>query len=123
MAHGTVVTGRYSELMAMSALMANGWIVAEPTAPESFDLVARCPKTRKWKTIQVKTARVRTDRNGEIVVIAKKGNGKHYTADEADLFCGVLGNKVYLFENRGLAEYWVTPDTVNKRWTELRVVI
>lgn len=48
MAHETVVTGRHSELIAMLALMANGWIVAEPMAPEPFDLVALCPVTKQW---------------------------------------------------------------------------
>lgn len=65
-------------------------------------------------------ARIRSDRNNEIVIVAKKGNGKPYTRDEADLIAGVLGDKVYLFENRCIAEYWAAPNTVKERWIELK---
>lgn len=115
----STVVGRCSELLAITALLRNGWIVAEPTTPEPYDLVARDPQTGGWKTVQVKTVLSRTDRNS-FVVKAKKGNGTAYRSDEIDLFAAVLdGSRVFLFENRGLSEYWVSPDTLREKWVEL----
>lgn len=115
----SIVTGRCSELVAITALLRNGWVVAEPTTPEHFDLVARCPRTGRWLTVQVKTVLSRTDRNS-FVVKAKKGDGTAYRSDEIDLFAAVLdGSRVFLFENRGLSEYWVSPDTLREKWVEL----
>lgn len=115
----TVTKGTHSELLAQTALLANGWDVAEPVAPRAFDLVAKPPLHDNWVQIQVKTARQRNDRNGEIVVYAKKNNGKPYTLEEADYIIGIYNGEVYLFENREIGEYWVTPELINARWTHL----
>lgn len=116
LAHETVTKGRHSELLAQTALLANGWQVSEPIAPEPYDLVAREPISGKWFTIQVKTARIREDRNGAIVVNAKKGNGTAYTLADTDLFIGVLGNDVFMFKNRELGEYSIAPDKLYNSW-------
>jgi PD-(D/E)XK endonuclease len=118
-AHETVTKGRYAELLAQTALLANGWSVAEPIAPEPFDLVARDPIHGRWHRIQVKTARRRDDRNGEIVVYAKKSNGAVYTRDDCDLIIGVVDDEVYMFPNREISEYWISPDRIESRWTKL----
>jgi len=119
MAHEAITKGRYAELLAQTALLANGWSVAEPIAPEPFDLVARDPANGRWHRIQVKTARRRDDRNGEIVVYAKKSNGAAYTRDDCDLIIGVVDDEVYMFPNREISEYWVHPNTIESRWTKL----
>jgi hypothetical protein len=118
-AHGTIAKGRYSELLAQTALLANGWTVAEPITPEPYDIIARNPKNGRWVSFQVKTARIRDDRKGEIVVYAKKNNGKAYTLEETDFFIGVLGQDVYMFKNRGIGEYWVKPNMVERKWRKL----
>jgi PD-(D/E)XK endonuclease len=118
-AHETVTKGRYAELLAQTALLANGWSVAEPIAPEPFDLVAQRPGTSEWLKIQVKTARVRDDRNGEIVVCAKKSGGKVYKQNEVDAFIAVLDGNVYLFPNKGLSEYWISPTKISEKWIRL----
>lgn len=115
----TVTKGTHSELLATTALLANGWDVAEPVAPRAFDLIAQPPNSDRWVQIQVKTARQRNDRNGEVVVYAKKNNGKPYTLAEAEYIIGIYNNEVYLFPNREIGEYWVSPELINERWTLL----
>ncbi|WP_370872794.1 group I intron-associated PD-(D/E)XK endonuclease [Robertmurraya andreesenii] len=119
MAHETVTKGRHSELLAQTALLANGWSVAEPIAPEPFDLVARAPGTSEWQRIQIKSARVRDDRNGEIVCYARKNSGKPYDKDDCDKFIAVLNGEVFMFDNRGISEYWVGADSIDAKWTRL----
>lgn len=119
--HDTVTKGTHSELLAITALLANGWDVAEPIAPRRFDLVALPPGGKRWVQIQVKTARQRKDRNGEIVVYAKKNNGEPYTLDEAEYIIGIYENMVYIFPNRGIGEYWVRPELIDKVWTHLPI--
>jgi hypothetical protein len=123
MAHQTITKGRHSELLAQTALLANGWSVSEPIAPEPFDLVARAPGSTEWQRIQIKSARVRDDRNGEIVCYARKNNGKNYDADDCDLFIAVLNSDVYMFANRGISEYWVGADNIADKWTKLEIGI
>jgi hypothetical protein len=85
--------------------------------------VARAPGSTEWQRIQIKSARVRDDRNGEIVCYARKNNGKNYDADDCDLFIAVLNSEVYMFANRGICEYWVGPDNIAEKWTKLPLEI
>lgn len=117
-AHETLNIGRHSELKAITALLANGWEVAEPTAPETYDLVARVPGG-EWQTFQVKTCHTRKDRNGAVVVYAKKSDGTPYMPSECDWLVGINGSDVYLIENRGIGEYWATPNNAAEKWTLL----
>ena len=123
MAHQTITKGRHSELLAQTALLANGWSVSEPIAPEPFDLVARAPGETDWLRIQIKSARVRDDRNGEIVCYTRKNNGKVYDQDDCDLFIAVLNSDVYMFANRNISEYWVTASNIEEKWTKLEIGI
>lgn len=127
MAHVTEVVGRYSEVIAVAALMANGWqCVSKPETDERFDLSAIDPLTGEWKTFQVKTIRRRSDRNNELVVYAKNGNGEPYGQSDADYIVGVLVDdgelpRVWMFENRGISEYWASEARASKRWIELPI--
>lgn len=127
LAHITEVVGKSSEMLARLALLSNGWIVAKPETEEPFDIVARDPINGEWRTFQVKTIRVREDRGGEYVVYAKRGNGEPHTQSDADYIVGVLGAeddelpRVYMFENRGLGEYWATEARAEKRWVRLPI--
>lgn len=118
-AHETQITGRYSELLAQTALLAAGYEVSEPVAPEVYDMIARNPSTGEYLRVQCKTARVREDREGAIVVYARKGSGEPYTAADCDAIIGVNGNDVYIFPVAGNAEYWATPGNVGDKWTLL----
>lgn len=101
--------------------MANGYEVSEPIAPEVYDVLIRKPDTNEYFRVQVKTARVREDRDGAIVVYARKGSGEPYTADDCDLIIGVNGKNVYMFPCVGTSEYWATPANASEKWTLLSV--
>ncbi|WP_141431932.1 hypothetical protein [Bacillus sp. 03113] len=120
MAHETQVTGAISELTAARAMMESlGWEISRPLVPEVYDFLARDPVNGESYRVQVKTLRIRTDRNNALVVYAKKGNGKPYTRDEIDLIVGVNGDRAFMFECTGLSEYWSTEQTAKTRWIEL----
>jgi hypothetical protein len=120
MAHHTQITGAVSELTAAKLLMETmGYEVAKPLVDEVYDLLARDPANGNSFRIQVKTLRVRTDRDNALVIYAKKGNGKPYTPDEVDYIVGVDRNRAFMFECTGLTEYWSTEQTAKKRWISL----
>jgi len=120
MAHETITKGRHAELVALTALLANGWTVMEPTAPDAFDLGITRPGWTDFKRVQVKTARLRNKDGADwIVVTGAKNNGIPYSTDEADLFIGVYDGVAYMFPNRGITEYWVKPAELSDKWTRL----
>jgi hypothetical protein len=124
MAHETVTKGRHAELIAITALLANGWTVMEPTAPEPFDLGITRPGWTDFKRVQVKTARLR-NRDGVdwVVVNGSRSTGKPYTRAETDYFIGIVEGDVYMFENREISEYWAKPDELATKWTKLETGI
>lgn len=121
MANATTIKGRNSELTVMTALLANGWEVAEPVAPESYDLVARAPDAADWVRIQVRTANVRRDRDNAIVVSGRKKDGRPFTSEDCEYLAGVLDDTVYLIECTGQTEYWATETTAREKWLVLTV--
>jgi len=127
-AHVTEITGRYAELIARAALLANGWTVHTADTDEAYDILATDPLSGGHYRIQVKTIRQRTDRGNELVVYAKKGNGEVYTKADADYIVGVWADngvvpRVYMFENRELSEYWATEQRATERWIELPITL
>lgn len=130
MAHITERVAMYAELVAEAALMASGYLgVAKPTTNEYYDLTAIDPLTKEHKTFQVKTLKRREDRGNNLVLFAKRGNGKPYKEDEqSDYFLGVLLDdgeipKVYAMENRGISEYWCNEAKASERWIELPIAL
>lgn len=121
MAHDTQVTGVISELTVIRALLSNGWEVSEPTVDEIYDLVARDPLTKEFKTMQIKTIRRRKDRNNEMVMTGTNGSGKAYQPHDCDYIVGVEGDTVYMTECTGIKEYWATDVAASKRWVKLTV--
>lgn len=83
----------------------------------------------RWYTFQVKSVRVRADRRNDYVIYAKKGNGEPYTQSDADYVIGVLeaedggAPRVWMFENRGLGEYWATEQRADTRWHKLPIAL
>lgn len=124
MAHDSATKGRHAELIAIAALMANGWTVLEPAVPDVFDLGITRPGWTKFKRVQVKTARLRQkDGVSWVVVNGSRNNGKVYTPDEVDYFIGIYDGVAYMFKNRVISEYWVKPAEIDERWTRLEVSI
>lgn len=123
MAHQTQVTGAISELTAAKALMEGlGYEVSRPLVAEVYDLLARDPANNEYYRVQVKTLRIRADRDNALVVFARKGNGQPYSPDECDYILAVDGNRAFMFECTGQAEYWATETSASKRWIELTAV-
>lgn len=127
-AHISEVIGRYSELTARLALLANGWTIHTSETDEAYDVLATEPLSGRHVKIQVKTIRQRLDRGGDLVVYAKKGNGTTYDLADADLIVGVWAAdgvipRVFIFENRMLGEYWASEARAAERWIELSIVL
>ncbi|CAM2954267.1 hypothetical protein PASE110613_09370 [Paenibacillus sediminis] len=125
-AHVSEITGKYSELIARAALLANGWTVHRAETDESYDILATDPVSGDHVKVQVKTIRQREDRGGDLVVYAKKGNGTAYDRADADYIVGVWAAdgevpRVYMFENRLLTEYWCAEARAAERWVELPI--
>lgn len=130
MAHLTERVGIYAELIAEAALMASGFIgVSKPTTAEYYDLSAIDPLTGEHVTFQVKTLKRREDRGNNLVLFAKKGDGKPYAENEqADYYLGVLVDdgvvpRVFAMENRHISEYWAKETAASERWIELPIAL
>jgi hypothetical protein len=128
MSYVTEVTGVYSELVAEVALMANGYQVSRTRTAEPFDLKAIDPVNGIEYKYQVKTIRKRADKNGELVVYATNGRGNTYKKSDVDFFIGVLTEegevpRVFMFENRGIKEYWASEARASNRWVELSLTL
>ncbi|MGG1641828.1 hypothetical protein ACIFQM_11140 [Paenibacillus sp. NRS-1782] len=132
-AHQTEITGKYSEMAARLALLANGWTVHTSETAEAYDVLATEPLTGRHVKIQVKTVRRRSDREREggvadLVVYARKGNGTTYDRADADYIVGVWAvdgeaPRVFMFENRCLSEYWCSEARASERWVELSIAL
>lgn len=116
----TASIGRHSELLAQTALLANGWTPLEPLFPDSFDIAVTKKGDNRICRIQVKTIIKRVKDGIEYYVVkGKKNNGNVYTKEDCDVFIGVYHNVVYLLDNREISEYWSRVDEVAEKWTEL----
>lgn len=126
----TTEKGKHAELLAQTALLANGYTVLEPIAPEPFDLAVRNPETKETIYVQVKTAYLRDSdedirRYGDayLVVRGAPTRGKPYSTDDVDSFIAVWQGRVFMFPNEGLHEYWVKASEVSDKWTEIHCEI
>lgn len=120
----TASIGRHSELLAQTALLANGWTVLESIVPEPFDLAVTKRGDNRICRIQIKTL-IQRNKNGidYYVLKGKKNNGDVYDKHDCDIFIGVTNSRVYLVDNRCLGEYWTRVDEVSTKWTELPTTI
>lgn len=129
MAHISEVTGKYSELVAEAAFVANGFRVSKPNMSEPHDLSAVDPLNGIDYKYQVKTIRVRADRKNELVIYSQNGRGEAYSKTDVDAFVGVLVRKgdpprVFVVENDGVRkEIWASEQRAAKRWVELPITL
>lgn len=123
-AQSTGSIGRHSELLAQTALLANGWTVLEPIVQEPFDIAVMRRGDKTAKLIQVKTILKRNKSGNDWYVIrGKKNNGEVYSLEDCDYFIGVYDNCVYMTPNRFISEYWARTDEVETKWTRLLTTI
>lgn len=125
MASETGTIGTHAELIAMTALLAAGYEVADPVAAEVYDLVAKEPETGEWRTFQVKSLRFRADKGGEgggyYVLNGTRNNGEAYGPPDVDYMIGVAGDACYLVPCTGQSEYWATAGAIDEKWRKLTV--
>lgn len=114
--------GRHSELIAQTALLANGYSVLEPIIPEAYDVAVTRKGDDKIIRIQVKSI-IKREKSGNTwyVIRGKKNNGKVYDLDDCDCFIGVYGNEVYMTPNRCISEYWTAVDKADENWERLKL--
>lgn len=117
----TAEVGRTSELLAMYALLSQGYTVLSPTVPtEVFDLAITKPGSNILRRIQVKKIVERTrDGRDYYVIRGLRSNGKPYTTDDCDFMLGVVGKRLFITPCRGISEYWVRKEDAPQKWTEL----
>lgn len=127
MAHESTNIGGAAESVAKAIFLMNGFSVAEMVVPEPYDLIVGGKDDNGDAirfTVQVKTLKVRNDREGQLVVRGASQDGTPYSKQEVDYLFGVdLKNNVgYLIRNNEQSEYWSKDvDTARVRWTELRL--
>lgn len=116
--------GRHSELIAQTALLANGYTILEPVVPEPFDLAITRKGDSTIRRIQIKTILKRNKSGRDWYVIrGKKNNGEVYDTEDCDYFIGVYENRVYMTPNRMISEYWSAVDEVESKWERLLTTI
>lgn len=116
----TSAVGRHSELLAITALLANGYDVLEPVVPGAYDLGVTKPRGNRLIRAQCKTALYREkDGIAYYVTRGKRKNGRVYTKEEVDVFIVTVNDEVYAFDNREISEYWTRVDAVDETWTKM----
>lgn len=122
MAHESTLTGGVSEALASAMLMEKGFSVFTALAPEAYDLIAVGTAedgTKESFRIQVKTVKVRNDREGQLVVRGANQKGVPYSKQDVDYLFGVHGTKGYLIPNNQQVEYWsMDEEAAAEKWTE-----
>lgn len=125
MAHVSSLTGSISESLAAAMLMENGFSVFTSLVPEAYDLIAvGTLEDGKKETfrIQVKTIKIRNDREGQIVVRGANQKGVPYSTDDVDYLFGIYGTRGYLIPNNNQVEYWSSNfEAAANKWTEFKL--
>lgn len=124
MANDAQLVGGTSEAIAQAMFLKNGFIVATTVIPEPYDLIVFGKddvSVSKPFTVQVKTIKIRSDRDGSLVVKGTGSDGKPYSKKDVDYIFGVHLPTVtgFLIPNNCQTEYWSKDlETARKRWTE-----
>lgn len=127
MAHESTNIGGASEAIAHAIFLMNGFEVATAIVPENYDLIVsgkNADGSSTRFTVQVKTLKIRNDRNGELVVRGAAKDGIPYSKDDVDYLFGVdlRHNVGYLIPNTEKSEHWSKDlETARTKWTELRL--
>lgn len=127
MAHESTLTGGVSETIAQAIFLQNGFSVFTAVVPEVYDLIVVGKDTDGNNvsfTVQVKTIKIRTDREGQIVVKGSNAFGKPYAKADVDYIFGINleTNTGYLIPNNEQVEYWAKDfETARSKWTEYKL--
>src|SRR5690625_449141 len=125
--------GRHAELLAATALLANGYSVLEPVSPQPYDLAIRDRYTLDTYYVQIKTALLRGEPNDlkrygreYLRISGARNSGDVYLRDEVDYVIAVWDGECYVFANREISEYWISVDELKtdaSRWKKLETFI
>lgn len=124
MAHSSTLTGGVSESIAQAMFMRHGFSVFTSLVPEAYDLIVGgkdAEGNNEMFTVQVKTLKIRHDREGQLVVKGAGGDRKPYSKSDVDYLFGVHlpTNTGFLIPNTEQVEYWAKDfETARKKWTE-----
>lgn len=124
MAHESTLTGGKSELIAAAMFLSNGFSVFNAVVPEVYDLIVVGKDDEGENvvfTVQVKTVKIRSDREGQVVIKGCNSDGKPYSKKDVDYIFGVhlASNTGYLIPNNEQSEYWAKDfETARTKWTE-----
>ncbi|MCU7556585.1 group I intron-associated PD-(D/E)XK endonuclease [Macrococcus capreoli] len=124
MAHESTLTGGVSEHLATAMLLSNGFSVFHAAVPEVYDLIVVGKDDDGDNvvfTVQVKTVKIRSDREGQVVIKGANSNGVPYSRKDVDYIFGVHldSNTGYLIPNNEQSEYWAMDfETARTKWTE-----
>lgn len=124
MANEAQLIGGTSEAIAQAMFLKNGFSVATTVIPEAYDLIVFGKDNEmlsKPFTVQVKTVKIRSDRDGSLVVRGSGSDGKPYSKKEVDYIFGVHLPSVtgYLIPNNEQTEYWSKDmEVAEKKWTK-----
>src|SRR5699024_12066493 len=126
-AHESTRRGGVSEALAHAMFLANGFSVFTSVVPESADLIVvgkgEDGKNRTF-TVQVKTLKIRRDREGHLVVKGASSDGLAYSIDEVDYILGVHfpTHTAFLIQNNCQTDYCLKNwDTATKKWTKFKL--
>lgn len=124
MAHESTLTGGISESLATAMFLSNGFSVFNAVVPEVYDLIVVGKDDEGHNvsfTVQVKTVKIRSDREGQVVIKGANSNGEPYSKKDVDYIFGVhlASNTGYLIPNNEQSEYWAKDfETARTKWTE-----
>lgn len=125
MAHESTLVGGISESIATALFMSRGMSVFVAAVPEVYDLIVIGDTedgSKEMFRVQVKTIKIRNDREGQIVVRGANQSGTPYSKKDVDYIFGVYKNVGYLIPNREIGEYWARDfETAAEKWTEFRL--
>lgn len=124
MAHESTRIGGASEALAQAMFLQNGFSVFTSVVPEVYDLIVIGKDdegTNVPFTVQVKTIKIRHDREGQLVVNGSNKGGKPYPAIDVDYLFGVHvpTSTGFLIPNNEQVEYWAKDfEVARSKWTE-----
>ena len=124
MAHESSRRGGASEALASAMFLMNGFSVFQSQVPEAADLIVVGKDEEgddKKFTVQVKTVKIRNDREGQLVIKGSSRDGVPYSSKDVDYIFGVHlpSSTGFLIKNNEQTEYWSQDfEVARRKWTE-----
>lgn len=115
----TAAKGVSAVMVVRAALHNLGYNTSRPEVDDGADLWALPPEGGPIQRMQVRSIIVRTDRQGEYVIPARRGNGDAFQPEDIDWLIGVHKGRAWMVPVEGKAEYWSGRNGNTARWHEI----